>query len=186
MYICVLNKNPVNLELMKRLSSLTLIVVIPWLLAAQECRYGINQYDEYTGCAIKKTLGVIESNVIGATGFINFLKIDSTYYLQLCKSYSGHNDYFVPEGGSLELRLDNREVIEFSTDESFEADVTETPADIITSITVKVHANEKDIEKLTEQKVVRYRLSLSDGYLEDNIKPKFQQNVRNAACCILQ
>jgi hypothetical protein len=170
---------------MKRLSVLMLIVIVPWLLAAQDCN-GINEFDTYTGSAIKKTLGVFESNVIGATGCINFLKIDSTYYLQFIKSYDGSKDYIVPEGGLIQLKLDNREKIDFPVDERCIADVIETPQYSLTSLNIKVHARERDIKKLTEQKVVRYRVSLSEGFLEDNIRPRFQQNVRQAACCILE
>jgi hypothetical protein len=171
---------------MKRLSVAMLIVVIPWLLAAQECRYGINEVDDHTGFVIKKTLGVIESNVIGATGFINFLKIDSTYYLQFNKCYDGCKEYIVPEGSKFELKLSNRETIEFLVSERYVGDVTETPQEATTSLNIKMKVREKDIKKLTEQKVIRYRVSLSEGCIEDNIRPRFQQNVRMAANCILK
>ncbi|MBC3759519.1 hypothetical protein H7U19_13965 [Hyunsoonleella sp. SJ7] len=167
-----------------------LILLIGALSFAQNCRYHINETDDFTNEKIKETKGVsiTKADVIstgigtGASARAKARKVDNTRYLVF--QLTSYEMFIVNEGGIIMLKSTSGEVIKLKFDKSVVADFSYSGDTTIWTAVCSATLDDETFNKLENAEIEKVRWYTDEGYLERDAKKKQFGNIAGILKCI--
>lgn len=165
---------------MKKYLLLIFAIITSLSLTAQELLE--NKVDDFTKKSIKRTSWEKLMYGMSGTAFFRISKIDDNYYFDL--KLMNNRIFSIPENAELMFKLENDSIYSIS---NIKYAITEKGAGAIGFAgsaaygiqTSYISKNDWNFSTLKKHIPVKFRIYTSDGYIEEEIKPKFVEKIAN-------
>jgi hypothetical protein len=142
-----------------------------------------NKIDEFTKNSVKRTSWEPISKIGKIYGHVRGSKINDQFYLDLKCILDGGNVVGIKEGPVVMLKMNTDSVITLINQKHIVSCKGCGSINIIGSDGYGVELNlpltNDQVEYLTKNTATKIRIYTTDGYIESDIKEKFQDNIKN-------
>lgn len=164
-------------------AGITLLLVLMVSSATYSQTLEENKVDEFTGNSVKRTSWEILNQTMKFNAFSRISRINENTYLDL-KIMIGGKVFAIAEGDELMLKLSNDEIIKL---QSIKYEITCTGCGArgysgsqAQGLSVIYSIANDQIEKLKNNSIIRVRIYTTNGYVEEDTKPKNADIIMNA------
>lgn len=158
-----------------------LILCVTPIFSKAQCDFEENKTDEFTKAVIKETKAVWLFTDFGGGQAFSIRQVDSTYYIKMRVSAVGSVSMVVGHDAELMLKLSNDSIITLHSIDVYGADISNNASNLY----AKYRATKEQVELLSKYGVVKFRYYLTDGYVEKDVKAKWQTRLIEHAKCML-
>lgn len=153
-------------------------------LFAQNCKYEINEVDEFTKKTILETKEQTLSRSFNFYTAFSFKKIDDKKFLKLFISSTSifsirenHEIIFITDG-------DNSVILKFIQSKVSRGKYDSNSRITIWSETFYLPIDEETFQRLSNENILKLRVYTSDGYIDDEVKEKHAKKFKEQIICI--
>ena len=144
----------------------------------------VNKIDDFTGNTVKRTSWETLNMTMKFTAYFRISKINDNYYFNLKMMLGGGSVFSIGEGQEFMFKLSNGEIIKLP---NLEYAITCTGCGAkgfsgsqAQGIQVSYRIMPEQIEKLKNNPAIKIRIYTNDGYVENDLKPKYYKKVQKA------
>ncbi|MFD2725626.1 hypothetical protein [Hyunsoonleella rubra] len=173
------------------MKNFTLLILLTGSLSfAQNCKYHINETDDFTNEKILETKGVsiTKADLIstgigtGASVRAKARKVDNTRYLVF--RLTSYEMFVINEGGIIMLKSISGEVIKLKFNKTVVSDFSDSGGTTIWTAISSATMDDATFNKLENAEIEKVRWYTDEGYLERDAKKKQFGNIAGILKCI--
>ncbi|MBF2709949.1 hypothetical protein [Flavobacterium soyangense] len=160
-------------------------------LFGQNCKYKINEVDEFTKNIILETkaeLLTISGMGFGFSSSYSFKKINNNRYLKL--GITSPSIFTLRQGRDIMFKTNTEDIISLEFPETIVADYisgsrigTSTTPSMWTG-TILIPISNENYERLLKDKILKVRIYTGDGYIDDDVKEKRANKFQELLKCV--
>lgn len=164
---------------MKKL--LIILALLP-ALAYGQCEFKVNKTDDFTKSRIRETDMVLlfKDAMSGASKGFTIRQVNSDYYIQM-RASSTDRVAVIGKNGELMFKLANDSVVTLKSMDIYAADLSGSLGVLNATYTI----SKEQLALLSKSGIVKFRYYLTDGYVEEEVKEKWQSRLMTLAGCML-
>lgn len=143
-----------------------------------------NKVDDFTGNVVKRTSWEILNYTMKFTAYCRISKINDNTFFELKMMMGTGSVFSISEGAALMFKLSNNEIIELN---NLEYAITCNgcgargfSGSAAQGIKVSYLITNEQADKLQALIATKIRIYTNDGYLENKLKTKYYQSIKNA------
>lgn len=158
------------------------VIIIPFLLKAQDCKFLQDEKDEFTGemriqtRPARVTAGMFEKMLL------NFRKVGSTYILGM--EYTPATGV-IREGDELIFKMVDSTFVKAKAISTTPSTTTYSSGYVANWISCHFNISKSEIQKLTQQPIQKIRFNTVRNYYDVDVNEKNADNFIKIATCIL-
>ena len=166
----------------KILFALTAMLLLTYLGQAQDCKFRTDKVDPISG---KKTQGISLKTTLKMA--VGLARSGDDYYLESYAYMGGEQNFELPEGSLLDLKLGNDVVLSLPSNVSVKPVTTvngSATASVSTSYLVKYKISKEQAEQIKANgiKYLRMHLNGDQGYDLEFKEKDMEKSIRSAKC----
>ncbi|MBP6391697.1 MAG: hypothetical protein KA175_03200 [Flavobacteriales bacterium] len=169
---------------MKQAHTLLLFVLvmcsIPTGLAAQKCKYALDETDAMTGNKVRRTSVRLESYFM-----ISFYKNADDHRVELNVRFVGERNFEVPEGNELQIKLANGEIFTVLSAQSASPVSYVASTQVMTDYALSYRCSVEDMKRIASVGVAVARVKLGDETITYEVKKNDVIETASKATCLL-